>query len=218
MSNDTQELDTQHMPPSTTAPVWAPDDAWWDAYTAALTPETIADVRRYAKQALAYGSGAACEATPAELVNEAISDTAAGVGRWDPQRGALAPFLCARVRHMLWQRAKAARRIVRLDHIDDTDPQGSTLDRLLSHDEAPAARLAMRASVASAISYLRARCANDGAARAYLTARLAGHQGIPAIAAATGLSLLATRAAHMRVVRHARTLPPALQEHLAALA
>lgn len=92
---------------------------------------------------------------------EARSDTAAGVGRWDPQRGALAPFLCVRVRHTLWHRAQAARRTVRLDYIDDTDPQGST-----SHDEAPAARLAMRASVAAAITHLRARCANDGAARA----------------------------------------------------
>ena len=82
-------------------PVVIPDVAWIAAFEAETTALTLLQVRRFAlRRGLGVArAGGRSDATYAdELVQDALSDTIAGVVRWDPSRYRLAAHLIGVIR------------------------------------------------------------------------------------------------------------------------
>ena len=195
----------------------ARDPAWRAALSRAVTTAVMENVRTYARMLLGFGAAAYCDETPGELADAALSDTALGRGRWDPARGDLAGFLRARVKYGLARRADDAARMVRIDIVEEADPEAAALDRALASAPTPVQYLATRAAMVETLRIIRERFADDAMALAYLDARLAGHASQRTAAAAMGETFDTVRAAHRRVVRLVQTLPVDLLDHVAAL-
>ena len=202
-------------------------EAWWAALRAAITPQVSARAIAYARALVRRTRADAwCDLTPRELAATALSDTAAGVVHWDPSVP-LSRFLAMRIKRILAAARREEGRQVRIDHVrghdaDDAPDGGrapdaaATLELQLAADAHVPQQLATHEAAVALLAWLDDVTVDDPDARAYLLARQAGHNGLPAIATATGRTVTAVQAAQMRVRRLARRCPPAMLEHLSA--
>jgi hypothetical protein len=188
--------------------IYAPDNAWLDAFTKQLTPKLIDQLRNFARMrvlAVGYAGRKVDDYYSRELVQDAIGDTFAGALRWDPARAPLELHLVRAIQN----RAQADRQRAE-DHPHDAMGDDTEASRIAEHEASGSnedAQLAVKRIYAKEmVAQIRAAAADDKPVLRIIDAYDAGARTKDEVITFTKMKPRTYHNAHIRMTRLVRNL------------
>lgn len=193
---------------------WLPSEAWLDAFASQCTAKLYDDAHRFAAWragAVRKEGGLADDYYARELVQNALSDTASGVLRWDPADKALQEHVWDAIRTRTNHDRLRAKRY-RHEPIDvfDTEAPGELLGEIEAalESRAPSASPALATLTAEWLAALREHAASSSSLRCMLDAFEAGASTMADVMHLTGMSEKEYDATRLRLDRLVQKLAP----------
>lgn len=207
-------MSVAHRPPSSlelrqdgaTPTEASPSLPWTVVFMIQHNEALLRKVRRYARRisaSVAEAGGIGGETYAEELVQDAITDTAAGVLTWDPSAATLESHLMSRIRSRGRDERRRALQVPHLSFDEPAEDEGesSTVLEEVEQTLCPPQHDADAEHARDRMKRLRALATADADLQGILDAIDDGAEGKAEILAATGLSERAYRNARVRLCR-----------------